>query len=82
MVICPERRANGLHMVNLMPLPPHRLLLHSNPDWFNVSGASLARLSEKEEDVKRVSLCQPVLKRTMANCVLWQCRPSCTCCLE
>jgi len=27
MVICMERGANGLHMVHLMPLPPHRLLL-------------------------------------------------------
>jgi len=36
-----------LHMVKLMPLPPHRLLLRYNPDWFNLSGAGLPRLSWK-----------------------------------
>ena len=47
MVICLQRGANDLHMVQLMPLPPHHLLLHYNPDWFNLSGASLPRLSRK-----------------------------------
>jgi len=28
MIICLERGANDLHMVQLMPLPPHHLLLH------------------------------------------------------
>jgi len=28
MVICPERGADDLHMVQLMLLPPHHLLLH------------------------------------------------------
>jgi len=28
MVICLVRGANDLHMVQLMPLPPHHLLLH------------------------------------------------------
>ena len=28
MAICLERGASGLHMVQLLPLPPHRLLLH------------------------------------------------------
>jgi len=26
-VICPEQGANNLHVVQLMPLPPHHLLL-------------------------------------------------------
>jgi len=34
MIICLERGANDLHMVQLMALPPHRLLLHWNPEWF------------------------------------------------
>ena len=34
MVICLERSANDLHMVQLMPLPPHHLLLQHNPEWF------------------------------------------------
>jgi len=34
MVICLERGANVLHKVQLMPLPPHHLLLLQNPEWF------------------------------------------------
>ena len=34
MVICLERGANDLHMVQLMPLPPHHRLLQKNPEWF------------------------------------------------
>ena len=32
-------------MVQLMPLTPRHLLLHENPDWFNLSVAGLRRLS-------------------------------------
>jgi len=32
-VICLERGANDLHMVQLMSLPPHHFLLHSNPTF-------------------------------------------------
>ena len=24
----------GVHMVQLMPLPPHHVILHENPEWF------------------------------------------------
>jgi len=34
MVICLERRADDLHMVQLMPLPPRDILLYENPEWF------------------------------------------------
>jgi len=34
MVICLEQGAKDLHMVQLMPLPPHYLLLHGNPEYF------------------------------------------------
>jgi len=34
MVICLKRGANELYMVQLMPLPPHHLLLLQNPEWF------------------------------------------------
>ena len=34
MVVCLERGANNLHMVQPMPLPPHHLLLQQNPEWF------------------------------------------------
>jgi len=39
-VICLEQDAHGLHVVQLMPLP----LLHSNPDWFNLAGASYTQI--------------------------------------
>ena len=34
MVICLERGANDLHVVQLMPLPPRHLLLQQNPERF------------------------------------------------
>jgi len=40
-VVCLDQGANDLHIIKLMPLPPHRLLLHWNPDWCNLSGAGL-----------------------------------------
>jgi len=43
--VCLERGANDLRDVQLMPLPPPHLLLNQNPDWFNLSGAGLSRLS-------------------------------------
>jgi len=42
-----ERGANGLHIVHLMPLPSRHLLLHENPEWFCLSGSSLARFPGK-----------------------------------
>jgi len=54
---CLQRGANDLHMVQLMPLPPH-LLLHQNPDWFNLSGAGLPRLSSKKDHYMGVLLFQ------------------------
>jgi len=32
-VVCLQQGANDLHMVQMMPLPPHHLLLHQNPEW-------------------------------------------------
>jgi len=46
---------NYLHMVQLMPLPPRHLLLHQNPDWFNLSVVCLPGCPGKEA-VKRVSV--------------------------
>ena len=45
--ICLERGADCLHMVQLMPLHPHHLLPHLNPDWFYLSCTGLPRLSGK-----------------------------------
>ena len=49
MVICLERGADCLHMVQLMPLHPKidHLLSHLNLDWFYLSGTGLHRLSWK-----------------------------------
>jgi len=48
-VICLERGADCLHMVQLMPLN-HKTpstLTRINPDWFQLSGTGLPRLSWK-----------------------------------
>jgi len=55
MVICLELGENDLHVVTLVPLTPRHLLLHYNPECFNLFGAGLPRLSWKEAD-KRVSV--------------------------
>jgi len=48
-VICLERGADCLHIVQLMLLhrKPHHLLPHLNSDWFYFSGTGLPRLSWK-----------------------------------
>jgi len=53
MVICLQQGSNDLRMIQLMPLPPHHLLLHYNPKWFNLFVASLPRFSGKKA-TKRV----------------------------
>jgi len=42
MVICMERGTNDLHMV-----PSYHLLLHLNPDWFNLSVPTYQVVLEK-----------------------------------
>ena len=56
-VICLEWGATDLHMVQLMPLPPHHLLLHYSPEWFNLSGAGLHSLSWKRGHLVGVVVC-------------------------
>jgi len=49
-VICLQRGADCLHIVQLMPLhpkTPSSLLPHLNPDWFYLSGTGLPRLTWK-----------------------------------
>ena len=62
MVICLERGVYDLHMVQLMPLPPHHLLLHYNSEWFNLSGTGLVGYPRYpgKESIKRVSFCLSV----------------------
>jgi len=48
--------ANDLHMVQLMPMPPHPLMLHLNPDWL----PTCPRRPGKEA-VKWVSVCTSVV---------------------
>jgi len=50
MVICLERGANDLHIVQLMPLPPHHLIIScfiKIQNGFYLSGAGLPKLSWK-----------------------------------
>jgi len=60
-VVCLERGANDLHVIQLMPLPPHHLLLHKNPEWFYLSGAGLPRLFWKRSRETGVCLWQVLL---------------------
>jgi len=48
MVICLQTDANDLHIYPADATASHRLLLHENPEWLNLSGASLPRLSQKK----------------------------------
>jgi len=48
-----ERGVNDLHMVQVIPLPPHCLLLHENPEWFCLSGAGFPGYPGKKA-VKRM----------------------------
>jgi len=60
-VICLKCGADDLHMVQLTPLPPRHLLLHKNPEWFNVSGAALPRMSWKTGHQMGVLYCHMLL---------------------
>jgi len=53
LVICLQQGANDIHMVSPMPMRPHHLLLHSNTDRFNRSGAELPGLSWKKRPLSR-----------------------------
>ena len=41
-VICLVQSANDLHMVQLLPLPPHHLLVHWSPECFCLYDAGVA----------------------------------------
>ena len=51
MVICLERGANDLHMVQLMPLPPHHLLLRQIQNglsfWYRPTQVVLVKKASK-----------------------------------
>jgi len=55
-VICMERGANDLHMVQLMPLPPHHLLLQQNPEWLILLVPAYPGCPGKKA-VKRLCVC-------------------------
>ena len=56
MAVCLERGANDLHVVQLMPLPPHRLLLQQNPEWFILLVPAYPGCPGKKA-VKRLCVC-------------------------
>ena len=62
MVICPQRAANDLHAVQLMPVPPPSSPVSSKSRTVYLSGAGLPRLSWKrgrETDVVGVDASLP-----------------------
>ena len=59
MVICLERGANNLHVVQLMPLPPHHLLLQQNAERFILLVPAYPGCHGKKT-VKRLCVCLPV----------------------
>ena len=60
MVVCLERGANDLHMVQLMPLPSHHLLLQQSPEWFILLLPAYPGYPGKK-----------AVKRFVCVCVLW-----------
>ena len=60
MVICLERGANDLRVVQLMPLPPRYLLLQQNPEWFILLVPAYPGCPGKEA-VKRLCVCVCVM---------------------
>jgi len=66
MVVCLQQGANDLHMVKLMPLPPHHLLIHLNPDWFIFLMPAYSGCSGKEA-VKQVCVCLSACTTTTGN---------------
>ena len=67
MVICLERGANDLHMVQLMPLPPHHLLLQQNPEWFILLVPAYPGCPGKKA-VKRLCVCVAAYAREFYIC--------------
>jgi len=59
MVVCLERGANDLHMVQLMPLPPLYLMLQQNPEWFILLVLAYPGCPGKKA-VKRLYVCMYV----------------------
>ena len=69
MVICLERGANDLHMVQLMPLPPHHLLLQQNPERFILLVLTYPGCPGKKA-VKRFCVCLCVFQAP-AECFMY-----------
>ena len=61
-----ERGANDLHMVQLMPLPPHQLLLQQNPEWFILLVPAYPGCPGKKA-VKRLCVCVCVYASTTVH---------------
>ena len=56
MGIYQERGANDLHMVQLMPLPPHHILIQQNLEWFILLVLAYPGCPGKKA-VKRLCVC-------------------------
>ena len=69
MVICLERGANDLHMVQLMPLPPRHLLHHQNPEWFILLVPAYPCCPGKKA-VKRLCVCEAYLLTSSCSTIV------------
>ena len=67
MVVCLERGANDLHMVQLKPLPPHHLLLQQNPEWFILLVPAYPGCPGKKA-IKRLCVCEQVYFSQFKKC--------------
>ena len=73
MIICLERGANDLYVVQLTPLPPRHLLLQQNPEWFILLVPTYPGCPGKK-GVKRLCVCVCVFSVLLipARCVIYR----------
>jgi len=57
MLICQDRGVNDLHMFQLIPLPPHYLLLQENLEWCRLTQAVLEK--------------RPLNGRSSSSSIIW-----------
>ena len=78
-VICLERGANDLYMVQLMPLPPRHLLFQQNPEWLIFLVPAYPG-SPGKKAIKRLCVCSVCKKTDHIACVLSVCVIYAICC--
>ena len=69
MVICLERGADDLHMIQLMPVPPHHPLLRQNPEWFILLVPAYPGCRGKRP--LNVCVCSLIAFFGISHCISW-----------